>query len=145
MNRITITIDDDLMAELDRMISLRGYPNRSEALRDLARAGLRQAAVENDALAECVGVVSYVYDHMARDLARRLTRSHHHHHDMSMASLHVHLDHDHCLEVSVLKGKPHDVHQFADAIISQRAVSHGGLQIIPTPGARLADGHEHNH
>ncbi|ENQ68082.1 nickel-responsive regulator [Brucella melitensis CNGB 1076] len=46
MQRITITIDDDLMAALDRMIEIKGYQNRSEALRDLARTGLQQASLE---------------------------------------------------------------------------------------------------
>jgi CopG family nickel-responsive transcriptional regulator len=44
MQRITITLDDDLMADLDRVMAARGYQSRSEAIRDLARAGLQQAA-----------------------------------------------------------------------------------------------------
>ena len=44
MQRVTITIDDELMTELDRIIATRGYQNRSEAIRDLARAGIREAA-----------------------------------------------------------------------------------------------------
>ena len=44
MQRVTITVDDELMLELDRIIAARGYQNRSEAIRDLARAGIRQAA-----------------------------------------------------------------------------------------------------
>jgi len=38
MQRVTITLDDDLMAEFDRIIAARGYQNRSEAIRDLAHA-----------------------------------------------------------------------------------------------------------
>jgi CopG family transcriptional regulator, nickel-responsive regulator len=44
MQRITITVDDDLMVDLDRLIAKRGYQNRSEAIRDLARAGMQQAS-----------------------------------------------------------------------------------------------------
>ena len=46
MQRVTITIDDELDAELDRFMKVRGYANRSEAIRDLARSGLQQAATE---------------------------------------------------------------------------------------------------
>jgi CopG family transcriptional regulator, nickel-responsive regulator len=47
MQRITITVDDDLMMDLDRLIAKRGYQNRSEAIRDLARAGmLRPTSVQ---------------------------------------------------------------------------------------------------
>ena len=42
MQRITITVDDELVAALDCIIAAHGYQNRSEAIRDLARAGIAQ-------------------------------------------------------------------------------------------------------
>jgi CopG family transcriptional regulator, nickel-responsive regulator len=36
MQRVTITIDDDLTAVLERYMAMHGYANRSEAIRDLA-------------------------------------------------------------------------------------------------------------
>lgn len=131
MQRITITIDDDLLAELDDMILRRDYPNRSEALRDLARAGIKDVALEKGELGECFGVLSYVYDHEARNLARRLTSHHHHHHDICVSSLHVHIDAGRCLEVSILKGGADEVRHFADGVTSQKSVEHGELTIIP--------------
>src|SRR5204863_9630781 len=108
------TIDDDLMAELDRIIEARGYQNRSEAIRDLARAGIREAAQTLDANRDCVAAVVYVYDHAARELPKRLTEAFHDHHELSLSSLHVHLDHDHCMGVTVLKGKPGPVRHCAE-------------------------------
>ncbi len=105
MQRVTITLDDDLMAELDRIIAARGYQNRSEAIRDLARSGLQQAAVEVAGSRHCVAALVYVYDHHARELPKRLTQEFHAHHDLSQATLHVHLDAESCLEVTVLKGR----------------------------------------
>ncbi len=132
MQRITITIDDDLMSELDRMVAQKGYQNRSEALRDLARAGLKDASLENGGVSNCVGVLSYVYDHEARDLASRLTSTFHDHHDLSVASMHVHLDQERCLEVSVLKGQTDKVRHFADHVTAERSVTYGELKIIPS-------------
>lgn len=131
MQRITITIDDDLMAELDRMIEAKGYQNRSEALRDLARAGLQQASLEEGQMERCVGVLSYTYDHHARDVSRKITNSHHEHHDITVASMHVHLDHDRCLEVSILKGNTEEVRHFADHVKAERHITHGTLAVLP--------------
>ena len=124
MHRITITIDDDLMADLDRVIATRGYQNRSEAIRNLARAGIQQAVQDAGEGRDCVGALVYVYDHSARDLAKRLVHSFHDHHDLSMATLHVHLDHESCMEVTVLKGRTKDVQQVADHVIAERGVRH---------------------
>jgi CopG family transcriptional regulator, nickel-responsive regulator len=73
MQRITITIDDDLLTEIDRLVATRGYQNRSEA--DLARGGLAQAAQDARNGRNCVGAMVYVYDHSARRLADRLVNS----------------------------------------------------------------------
>jgi CopG family transcriptional regulator, nickel-responsive regulator len=132
MQRVTVTLDDDLMAELDRMIEVRGYQNRSEAIRDLARSGLQQAAAETAKDGgECVAALVYVYDHAARDLSRRLVENLHGHHELSLATLHVHLDHESCMEVTVLKGQGGEVQHVADHIIAERGVRHGRLVVIP--------------
>jgi CopG family nickel-responsive transcriptional regulator len=131
MHRITITIDDDLMRDLDRVIAGRGYQNRSEAVRDLARAGIQQAAQESIDQGSCVAAVVYVYDHAKRDLAKRLVRTFHEHHDLSQATLHVHLDHENCMEVTVLKGRTGAVQRCANEVIAERGVRHGRVFLIP--------------
>ena len=132
MQRVTITIDDELMAELDRIIAARGYQNRSEAIRDLARAGIRQAAETLDKRRDCVAALVYVYDHAARQLSKRLADTFHDHHELSLASMHAHLDHDSCMEVTILRGKTDKVRQFADHVIAERGVRHGRVVVVPT-------------
>lgn len=41
MQRVTLTLDDDLLAALDALSARRGYHNRSEAVRDILRDALR--------------------------------------------------------------------------------------------------------
>lgn len=131
MQRVTVTLDDELLTEIDRLVAVRGYQNRSEAIRDLARAGIRQAAEATAASRDCVAALVYVYDHEARDLAKRLTRSFHAHHDLALAAMHIHLDHESCMEVAVLKGKTPEVQHLADHVIAERGVRHGRLVMIP--------------
>ncbi|MBW7982978.1 nickel-responsive transcriptional regulator NikR [Enterobacillus tribolii] len=140
MQRVTLSLDDDLMAEIDAIIKERNYQNRSEAIRDLARAGLQATALPEHDAANCVGALFYVYDHEARELSKRLTRTFHDHHDLSLASLHVHLDHGSCMEVSLLKGETEKVREFAKQVIAERGVRHGKLVLVPGE-----DGHDHGH
>jgi len=132
MQRITITLDDELVAALDRVIAAYGYQNRSEAIRDLARAGIaqRQKHSEDDPQAAVAALV-YVYDHLERGMAKRLTGSFHQHHDLSVASMHVHLDHLSCMEVAVLRGAMRDIHRFGAHVVAERGVRHGRLVTVP--------------
>jgi len=136
MQRITITIEDDLLAEIDAAAEARGYQNRSEIIRDLARAGLQQGAEDEAPSGQCVAALVYVYDHAARDLSKRLVQNFHGHHDLSLATLHVHLDNDSCMEVTALRGPSGEVRHFADHIIAERGVRYGRLVMIPTEGAK---------
>ena len=131
MQRLTVTLDDELVAELDRMIALRGYQNRSEALRDLARAGLRQTIGDSGESGNCVAALVYVYDHHARELSKRLTAIFHDHHELSHSAIHVHLDHGSCMEVAILRGDEAHVRHLADHVIAERGVRHGRLVIVP--------------
>ncbi len=144
MQRITVTLDDELVEAIDAFQQAGNYQNRSEALRDLARAGLAQAREEQQQGA-CVAALVYVYDHETRALAARLASAQHHHHDLSVATLHVHLDHDSCLEVAVLRGSQADVRHFAGHVIAERGVRHGKLVTIPAQVAQEGHAHGHDH
>jgi CopG family nickel-responsive transcriptional regulator len=140
MQRITITIDDDLLAEVDGLMTRRGYASRSEAFRDILRETVNRRHA-SDPKAACIASLSYVFDHTTRDLASRLTRAHHDHHDLSVTSMHVHLDHESCLEVSVLRGPSGAVTAFADTLATQRGVRHAQLHLIPVEVSRA--NHKH--
>lgn len=136
MQRVTVTLDEDLMAELDRIIAERGYQTRSEAIRDLTRAGLARARMDATPEAPCVATVVYTFDHHARDMSQKLNSAHHDHHDLAVSALHVHLDRDTCLEVSVLKGKVGEVRHFADRLVARRNVRNGEIVLIPLAETR---------
>ncbi len=130
MQRITITIDDDLLETVDALAARKGYPTRSEAVRDLIRSATSRDAATGSGR-PCVAVLGYVYDHHTRALAQRITDTFHDHHELAVSSMHVHLDRGSCLEVAVLAGPTTAVHELADAVTAQRGVRYGNLHVLP--------------
>ncbi|WP_295140841.1 nickel-responsive transcriptional regulator NikR [uncultured Reyranella sp.] len=153
MQRVTLSVDDDLLAALDRHMAKHRYASRSEALRDILREVAAREALAAKSGAEeggfCIATLAYVYDHETRDLGRRLTQAQHRHHDLQVATLHVHLDHESCLEVSVLRGPVKDVRAMAGDTVSQRGVRHGQLHLVPAELDHRRHGHggrgDHDH
>lgn len=149
--RFTVSLDRELAEAFEAYRQRLGYASRSEAVRDLLRGFLDRQRSEQGSGGDCVGILTYIYDHHRRDLAAGLTEVQHEHHDLSVATLHVHLDHDHCLESSVLRGPLERVRRFADQVIARRGVRHGELQLVPVEveagrhvhGTGSADAHEH--
>ncbi len=146
MERITMSLDEDLTREFDALIAKRGYTSRSEAMRDLLRREIEANRIQYERQAHCVGNLSYVYNHHVRDLAERLTEAQHSHHDLVVATTHVHLDHEHCLESVILKGSTAAVRGFADSVRAERGVAHGQLNLITVETGdehALAGAHRH--
>jgi CopG family transcriptional regulator, nickel-responsive regulator len=152
MERVTISMSDEFAAELAAFMDSYHYENRSEAVRDLARLGLKNARLDHRTKGRCVATLSYVFSHHTRELSKRLTDTHHAHHDLQVATMHVHLDHDNCLEVAVLRGDASIVREFSKAVIAERGIKHGQVSFVPVTmetgshvhsGAKRAHTHAH--
>ena len=131
LSRIGVAIESALLDKFDKLIGRRGYTNRSEAVRDLIREELVEEEWESPD-AHVVGTVTLVYDHHVRLLSEKLTAIQHDYHHSILSTLHVHLDHDHCLEVLVVRGQSAVVRKVADILISTKGVKHGRLTITTT-------------
>ncbi|MCW5625385.1 MAG: nickel-responsive transcriptional regulator NikR [Burkholderiales bacterium] len=141
MQRITISLSDQLAQAFDGWMHRRRYGNRSEAVRDMVRAALESDRLEEPDSQWCVASLSYVYDHHSRDLAERLTSLQHDHHDVVVSSMHVHLDHRNCLETVTLRGPVREVRSFSDALIAEPGVRHGRVNVVPVA---METGHQHH-
>ncbi|HTQ00259.1 MAG TPA: nickel-responsive transcriptional regulator NikR [Casimicrobiaceae bacterium] len=130
MERITVSMDEALARDFDRMAADRGYASRSEAIRDLLRREIESHQQGKDASVQCVASLSYVYNHHERNLSERIAGAQHDHHDLVVATMHVHLDHDNCLESVALKGASPAVRALADKLTAERGVRHGQLNLV---------------
>lgn len=142
LDRITITIEPELLAGLDAFVEAKGYAGRSEALRDLLRERLKAESTGRGGDGQCLAALTYVYDHHKRQLSNRLTDLHHDHHDLTIATMHVHLDHESCLEVAVLRGAVEQVRKLSESVISQHGVRYGHTHFVP---ANIAVQAHHHH
>ena len=102
MQRVTVSLDEDVAAAFYWLALEQGYASRSEAVRDLVRRAVDARRLQQTGNSLCVANVSFVYDHHVRSLAQRLLALQHDHHDLVISTTHVHLDHDNCLESTIL-------------------------------------------
>ena len=150
--RFGVAIDGELLTQFDEQIGRKGYGNRSEAIRDLIRAGLVEETVVRGG--HVSGALMIVYKHHIRELSEKLTEIQHDLGAAVVSALHVHLDHDHCLEVIVMRGHATLLKGASDRILATRGVVHGrltltsvgaGTQVHSHGGAAHAHEHPHTH
>ena len=134
--RFGVSISAHLLGQFDRLISLKGYVNRSEAIRDLIRRHLVEHEWEQGDK-ETLGTLTMLYNHHVRELPDRLEHLQHEHYDHIISTMHVHVDEKNCLEVMVIRGKPAEIRALSDSILKVKGVKHG--QLVMTSKGRELD------
>ena len=129
--RFSVSLPQQLLADIDAMLAKKGYDNRSLAMADMARDWLVAQRQENPDQ-EIAGAITLVYDHHKRHLQEALTNIQHGHHGVILATMHVHLDHHNCLEIIAVRGRAGSIQGIADALIGAKGVKHGKLTITST-------------
>jgi CopG family nickel-responsive transcriptional regulator len=125
IKRFGVSLESEILDELDQLVIKHSFPNRSQAIRYLVKQiSLSTKIDENQTVA---GSIVIVYDHHKRDLNNKLMHIQHDFHHLILSTQHVHLEHDLCLETLALKGKAIELQQLADKIIGLKAIRHGRL------------------
>jgi CopG family nickel-responsive transcriptional regulator len=125
--RFGVAMESSLIEQLDALADLRGC-NRSELLRDLTRAEVSRTALGKGVPA--FAAVTLVYNHHVRELSERLTSLQHDLGEQVRSSMHVHLDHEHCLEVIVMRGRSDQLKEVTGKMIGTRGVIQGGAEYV---------------
>ena len=131
ITRFGVSIEESLLKNFDRLISRKGYQNRSEAIRDLIRDSLVKEEWK-EGKKEMAGTITMVYNHHTRELSQILTQMQHDQYQTILSTLHIHLDEHNCLEVLVVRGRGEEIQKISDRLIGTRGVKHGKLSLTTT-------------
>ncbi|WP_316364394.1 nickel-responsive transcriptional regulator NikR [Candidatus Thiodiazotropha sp. CDECU1] len=130
--RVTVSLPEGLLHELDKRFIDQGYASRSELVRDM----IREKLVEErwaDEQEEVFGVLTISYDHHQRGLTEKINHIQHHSYINVLCTTHVHLDHHHCLETIIVRGKPDEIEQLVTKIGGMRGVRFSKLTRASIP------------
>jgi len=95
LRRFGVSLESDLLGELDALAKKHKLPNRSQAIRFLIRKSLIQERWEGSE--NVSGCVVLIYDHHKRDLLNKSMAVQHKYQHLVLSLQHVHLDHHNCL------------------------------------------------
>jgi CopG family nickel-responsive transcriptional regulator len=129
-----VSLEKELLGAFDVLIGKRGYPSRSEALRDLIRQQISDERL-SDPKATAVAAVFLVYNHHSTKLMGMLADLQHSHLLQTISSMHIHLDEHDCLEVIVLRGPAGEINKTAENLTSLKGVKLGRISLLATESA----------
>jgi CopG family transcriptional regulator, nickel-responsive regulator len=129
VSRISISLPEKLLADLDRMVKQRGFESRSQAGNEM----LHQALLEhkNDVGDDVmVGIIALFYNNAVPGLQKQLADLQVRYIDEVISSLHIHLMNNKTMEVVLVQGPARALQLIADEMTSRRGVISGKMHLV---------------
>ena len=131
VSRVSISLPEMLLRQLDAMVDARGYESRSAAIAEMISHEVvaHKRELGGEVMA---GTITLLYDHSTPRLQKLLADLQHEHVDAVISSLHVHLMHSQTMEVILVQGPAAHLQLIADKMITNRGVISGKLDLTTT-------------
>ena len=128
VSRISVSLPETLLQQLDAMVDARGFESRSRAIAEMITRQLTEhlADLGEEVMA---GTITLVYDHTAPGLQKEIADVQHRHINEVISSLHVQLLQPQTMEVMLVQGPAITLQKIADRLAVCRGVSSGKLQL----------------
>jgi CopG family nickel-responsive transcriptional regulator len=128
VTRVSVSLPEPLVGQLDAMVAERGFESRSQAVAAMINRELVEHRSErgDEVMA---GTITLLYDHSMPGLQKHLADLQHAHVDAVISSLHVHLMDAHTMEVILVQGPARRLQGIADQMAAARGVVSGRLQL----------------
>jgi CopG family transcriptional regulator, nickel-responsive regulator len=129
LSRISMTLPERTLNELDRMVAARGFESRSQAISDI----LHQSIVEHrrevgDAV--MAGVITLLYSRATTGLQKTLADLQAHYIDEVISSLHIQLQDRQIMEVMLVQGPACKLQEISNAMGSCRGIVSSRMHLM---------------
>jgi CopG family transcriptional regulator, nickel-responsive regulator len=129
ISRISMTLPEVMLDDLDQMVTARGFESRSQAIADMLHHSLVEHKRElGDHV--MVGTITLFYRNSVPGLQKLLADMQARYIDEVISSLHVHLEHNKTMEVILVQGPASKLQRISDKMTSCRGVICGRMLLI---------------
>src|SRR5512143_757926 len=126
VSRISISLPENLLRDLDRMVKQRGFDSRSQAINEMLHNALIEHSndIGDDVM---VGIIALFYNNAVPGLQKQLADLQVRYIDEVISSLHIHLMNNQTMEVVLVQGPARTLQMIADEMTSRRGVISGRM------------------
>jgi CopG family nickel-responsive transcriptional regulator len=130
LKRITVSMPDETYQALDRLVQVRGFDNRSQAVSEMIHQHAAQhlGKIGTEVMA---GTLTLVYDESKSALLRDLSRIFREHVAEVISSQHILLEDEHVLEVILMQGPARTLREIANKLVTCKGVKTAQLTLTP--------------
>ncbi|MDR2145136.1 MAG: nickel-responsive transcriptional regulator NikR [Tannerella sp.] len=125
LKRFGVSLEEEILDELDLFVKDNGFANRSQAIRFIVEKNIAEKKWMCGHLV--AGTIVLMYNQSKRDIVTKITDIQQNYHDVILSSSHYYLDEDFCLHITTVKGAAHRLTELSDRLITVKGIKHGKL------------------
>jgi len=125
VTRFGVSLEEELLKELDEFVVENQFSNRSQAIRHLIEKNLVEEKWKCDNVV--AGAITLVYRQMRHDVRDRSAKIQSQYFDVVLSSQFFHLNENNYLEIVAVKGPSHRLTELSEKLIGIRGMQHGKL------------------
>lgn len=125
--RFGVSLEEDLLKDLDKIVTKQRFPNRSRAIRYLINQYKVDAGLDDKTLV--TGAIVLVYDHRISRLHSEIAGLIHEYNCMALSSQHIHIDEKNCVETIAVSGTFEKVNKLGNKLTAIKGIRHGKLVV----------------
>ncbi len=125
VSRFGVSLDEELLRELDEFVENNQFANRSQAIRYLIEKNLAEEKWRCDNIV--AGAVVLVFNHEKTDIMKRSSELQFEYRDVVLSSQGFYLNENNYLEIVAVKGASRRLTEISDKLIGIKGIQHGKL------------------
>ncbi|MEX0981445.1 MAG: nickel-responsive transcriptional regulator NikR [Bacteroidales bacterium] len=130
LKRFGVSLEDDVLKDLDHLVETENLPNRSRAIGYLVKKNTVEQKWQSDEVV--AGAVVVVYDHSRTEMHQEVNAIQHNYNCLIFSGQHIHLDDHNCLEVIAVRGRAGKLIKLANKYKALKGIKHVELVMSGT-------------
>ncbi|MDR1781320.1 MAG: nickel-responsive transcriptional regulator NikR [Tannerella sp.] len=125
LKRFGVSLEGELLDELDRYVDANGFANRSQAIRFLVEKNVAEQKWQCGHIV--AGTVIIMYNQTKRKITSKIAAIQQNYQDVILSSSQYYLNEQFCLHIATVTGEAFRLTELSDKLISIKGIKHGKL------------------
>ncbi len=125
LKRFGVSLEDELLYDLDQYVNDNGFANRSQAIRFLIEKNVAEQKWQCNHIV--AGTIIIMYDLSKKEITAKIATIQQDYTDVILSSSQYFLNPDHCMHVATVLGEAHRLTELSDRLTTIKGIRHGKL------------------
>ena len=125
LKRFGVSLEDDLLEDLDKYANDNGFANRSQAIRFLIEKNVTEQKWQCNHIV--AGTIIIIYGQDKKEITSKIASIQQHYTDVILSSSLYYMSNNFCMHIATVTGEAHRLTELSDRLTTIKGIRHGKL------------------